>query len=223
MDEEVRWIHFLKLSLLMALAILLEYFSIFLVIIPDLITGNDIVFSNQKVSINHIIIVIVWAIYCGMIVHYSRKKYNFPGNEEVSRISKKNWLIALICLLSCKVITFIDWRTLKIIGEADNKEAYLFITQYLYYFAEVAVVLLIIMFGQKAWETRNNKKSYIPAGGIFLMFTWGIFHFVSRGKGIELWNGISTMIFSFLSGIIYVRLEKKTYLSYLFIAVGYLL
>ena len=37
----------------------------------------------------------------------------------------------------------------------------------------------------------------------------GAFHFVSRGVGLEIWNGISTMIFSVLSGVMYLRLNRK--------------
>ena len=55
--------------------------------------------------------------------------------------------------------------------------------------------------------------------GVLLLF----FHFVSRGVGLEIWNGISTMIFSVLSGVMYLRLNRKCLYSYLFIAIGYLL
>ena len=54
-------------------------------------------------------------------------------------------------------------------------------------------------------ETLLKKESQLPFGGMILAVTWGTFHFVSRGAGIEIWNGISTMIFSVLSGVMYVR------------------
>lgn len=66
-------------------------------------------------------------------------------------------------------------------------------------------------------------ESPVPFGGIILAVTWGVFHFVSRGVGLEIWNGISTMIFSVLSGMMYLNLQKKHLWNYLFIAVGYLL
>ena len=47
--------------------------------------------------------------------------------------------------------------------------------------------------------------------------TWGIFHFVSRGVGIEVWNGISAMIFSVLSGEIYLKLNRRWLHSYQFL------
>ena len=82
---------------------------------------------------------------------------------------------------------------------------------------------MIIIYGQKAFDVRRNRENDFPFGGIVLASTWGIFHFVSRGVGLEIWNGISTMIFSVLIGVMYLRLNKKYLYSYLFIAIGYLL
>ena len=138
-------------------------------------------------------------------------------------IWNKNWVITFSCLICCKILTFIDWHTLKVFGEVQGKNAYQFCAQYLYYLFEVMLVTLIIMYGQKAIETLLKKESPIPFGGIILAVTWGAFHFVSRGAGLEIWNGISTMIFSVLSGVMYLRLNRKCLYSYLFIAVGYLL
>ena len=102
-------------------------------------------------------------------------------------------------------MTFIDWHTLKIVGEA-----------------QVLLVILIIISGQKAIETLLKKESPIPFGGIILAMTWGAFHFVSRGVGLEIWNRISSMMFSVLSGVMYLRLNRQCLYSYLFIAIGYL-
>ena len=68
-----------------------------------------------------------------------------------------------------------------------------------------------------------KKESSIPFGGIILAMTWGAFHFVSRGVGFEIWNGITTMMFSVLSGVMYLKLNRNFLYSYLFIAMGYLL
>ena len=85
------------------------------------------------------------------------------------------------------------------------------------------MILLIIIYDQKSMDGLLGKESPVPFGGIILAATWGVFHFVSRGVGLEIWNGISTMIFSVLSGVMYLNLQKKYLWSYLFIAVGYLL
>ncbi len=47
---------------------------------------------------------------------------------------------------------------------------------YLYYIFEVVLVVLIIIYGQKAIETLLKKESLIPFGGIILAMTWGAIH-----------------------------------------------
>jgi len=121
------------------------------------------------------------------------------------------------------VLTFIDWHTLKIIGESRGQDMSRIVTQYIYYMFEAGLVLLIILYGQKAAEVLLKRESGIPFGGIVLALTWGSFHFISRGVGLELWNGISCMIFSVLSGFMYLKVKRRPAYSYLLIAVGYLL
>jgi hypothetical protein len=41
---------------------------------------------------------------------------------------------------------------------------------------EVMLVILIIIYGQKAIETLLKKESPIPFGSIILAVTWGAFH-----------------------------------------------
>lgn len=158
------------------------------------------------------------------VLAYSRRRYHYPeGRKGSGRIPAKGWKDAWICLALCKVMTFIDWHTLKIIGESRGQDLSRIVTQYIYYIFEVGLVLLIILYGQKAAEVLLGRESCIPFGGILLALTWGMFHFISGGVGIEWWNGISCMIFSILSGLIYLKLKRRPMCSYLMIAVGYLL
>lgn len=221
-SKQIKWTKYLWLSLIIFSAFLLEYFSLF--VIEMFILGMDIFnyTANQR-TMHHFIMVFLWIIYIGSILLYSHKRYAFPIKSNHSVISRKDWIISLLCLFGCKVMTYIDWHTLKVIGEAQGKTVIQFISQYLYYFLEVGIVLLIIIYGHKTFETLYKKEISIPLGGFVLAMTWGIFHFVSRGVGIEVWNGISCVIFSILSGIMYIKLGRNYFYSYLFIAIGYLL
>lgn len=223
MVREVKWTKYLWMSLLSFGAFMLEYLSIF--VIEVLILHVDIQnYTTHQRSIHCIIMAFMWAFFIGALLLFSRKRYHFPVRENnKDKISMKNWIVAFVCLIGCKMMTFIDWHTLKIIGEAQGKTVFQFCTQYLYYIFEVVLIILIIIYGQKAIETLLKKESLIPFGGIILAMTWGAFHFISRGVGLEIWNGISTMIFSVLSGVMYLRLNRKYLYSYLFIAIGYLL
>lgn len=223
MVKEIRWTKYFWLSLLSFGAFMLEYLSIFLIEVTFLHADIQNYTTHQR-SFHCIIMVFMWAVFIGILLLFSRKHYHFPiKTNKADNISLKNWIVALTCFIGCKIMTFIDWHTLKVIGEAQGKTIFQFSAQYLYYIFEVMLVTLIIIYGQKAVETFLKKESPIPFGGIILAMTWGIFHFVSRGVGIEIWNGISTMIFSVLSGEIYLKLNRRWLHSYLFIAMGYLL
>jgi hypothetical protein len=223
MVKEVKWTKYLWMSLLSFGAFMLEYLSIF--VIEVIFLHVDIQnYTMQQRSIHCMIMVFMWAFFISVLLLFSIKYYHFPvkGNKR-DIISLENWIVTLACFIGCKIMTFIDWHTLKIIGEAHGKTVFQFCMQYLYYIFEVMLVFLIIIYGQKAIETLLKKESPIPFGGIILAMTWGVFHFVSRGVGLEIWNGISTMIFSALSGVMYLRLNRKYLYCYLFIAMGYLL
>ena len=223
MVKEVKWTKHLWMSLLSFGAFMLEYLSIF--VIEVIYLHVDIQnYTMQQRSIHCMIMVFMWAFFISVLLLFSGKHYHFPvkGNKR-GIISLENWIVTFACFIGCKIMTFIDWHTLKIIGEAQGKTVFQFCMQYLYYIFEVMLVFLIIIYGQKAIETLLKKESPIPFGGIILAMTWGVFHFVSRGVGLEIWNGISTMIFSILSGVMYLRLNRKCLYSYLFIAIGYLL
>ena len=223
MVKEIRWTKYFWLSLLSFGAFMLELLSIFIIEVPLLHVDIQNYTAHQR-SIHCIIMPFIWAVFIGMQLLFSKKHYRFPmGRIQEDKISLKNWIVTLVCFIGCKLLTFIDWHTLKVIGEAQGKTIFQFSAQYLYYIFEVMLVILIIIYGQKAIETFLKKESSIPFGGIILAMTWGIFHFVSRGVGVEIWNGISTMIFSVLSGEIYLKLNRRWLHSYLFIAMGYLL
>ena len=220
MVKEVKWTKYLWLSLLSFGAFMLELLSIFA--IEVIFLHVDIQnYTMQQRSIHCIIMVFMWAFFIGVLLLFSRKHYHFPEmGSKRDKISSKSWIVTLACFIGCKIMTFIDWHTLKIVGEAQGKTVFQFCAQYLYYIFEVLLVILIIIYGQKAIETLLKKESPIPFGGIILAMTWGAIHFVSRGVGLEIWNGISTMIFSVLSGVMYLRLNRQCLYSYLFIAVA---
>ena len=223
MKIEGKWTSYLGLGLLSFAAVMLELFSIF--VIERMLLHIDIAnYTTGQRSLHSVITACLWAVVILSVLVYSRRRYHYPEDTEKSgRIPSKDWKDAWICLLLCKVMTFIDWHTLKIIGESRGQSLSRIVTQYIYYIFEVGLVLLIILYGQKAAEVLLERESSVPFGGILLALTWGMFHFISRGVGIQWWNGISCIIFSLLSGLMYLKLKRRPICSYLMIAVGYLL
>lgn len=221
MKSSAKWTTYFVLCLLSFSAFLLEYLALGVEILLLQFDPSDYA-PAQKIT-HHILTSVLWAVFLLVVLCYSRKRCAFPAKNRNEKISSADWLVAFLCLFGCKIITFIDWHTLKVIGEFSGKTPLQFCAQYLYYFFEAALLLLVIQFGQKAAEAKLGKESAMPFGGIAAALTWGIFHFVSRGVGIEWWNGISCMLFSVLNGIMYLRLRKNYIYSYFFIAIGYLL
>ena len=131
---------------------MLEYLSIFVIEVTFLHIDMQN-YTMQQRSLHCIIMVFMWAFFIGVLLL-------FQGN----------------IIIGCKIITFIDWHTLKFVGETQGKTVFQFCVQYLYYIFEVMLVILIIIYGQKAIETLLKKESPIPFGSIILAVTWGAFH-----------------------------------------------
>lgn len=133
MVREVKWTKYLWLSLLLFGAFMLEYFSIF--VIEFMILHVDIwnYTVNQR-SVHCMIMVLIWAVVIVMALFFSQRYYHFPSREnKEDHPSLKNWVITFSCLICCKILTFIDWHTLKVFGEVQGKNAYQFCAQYLCY------------------------------------------------------------------------------------------
>lgn len=171
MVGEIRWTKYLWMSLLSFGAFMLEYLSIF--VIEAILLHVDIQnYTAHQRSVHCIIMVFMWAVFIGVLLLFSKRHYSFPvGRISEDKISLKNWIVTLAYFIGCKIMTFIDWHTLKVIGEAQGKTIFQFCAQYLYYIFEVILVTLIVIYGQKAVETFLKKESPIPFGGIILAMT----------------------------------------------------
>ena len=166
MVKEIRWTKYFYLSLLSFGAFMLELLPIFIIEVPLLHVDIQNYTAHQR-SIHCIIMTFIWAVFIGMLLLFSKKHYRLPtGRIQEDKISLKNWIVTLACFIGCKLLTFIDWHTLKVIGEAQGKTIFQFSAQYLYYIFEVMLVTLIIIYGQKAVETFCEHLSGV-AGFLF--------------------------------------------------------
>ncbi|MGM0124949.1 hypothetical protein IGI37_002343 [Enterococcus sp. AZ194] len=212
---------YLVLSFVIFLLFMLELFSLG-ILEPLLFKVTYINYSNSQKGGHWIMAAILWLISSSCVIAYGNQLTEKISYLSYQKLEQKNWIIVGFLLIICKIITFIDWQTLKVIGEFQKKNnLYLFTTQYLYYFIEIFLVLLIVIFAQKAFELWQGKTSTTPFGGLFLALTWGAFHFISTGG--DLWNGFSCMVFSIICGFAYLYLIRNIPLFYLFLCVGYLL
>lgn len=114
-----------------------------------------------------IIISIIWAVFTLILVRASKRKYGFDvmGFRDKPEVSKV--IIAIILVVLGIVVQSIIAGRIKLIHEFTSKTLVAFLFQYVYYFLEVGLFILIIIFGQKFGEMLfGNKK--LPWGEFLL-------------------------------------------------------
>jgi len=77
------------------------------------------------------------------------------------------------------------------------------VAQYVYYFFESELVVLVTALFQRAGELWS-KKSSVPWGGIGLLLTWGGAHFLSHPEG-----ALYTTIYAMVIGSVYLLSSKN--------------
>ena len=191
--------------------------------------GYDTVKSYTTLQniIHWFIICAVWIFGIWYVVREAAKKSdvdlykNFKENSLVKgakEMSVVQWGLLITGTVLCLISTWIDWDGSKFLAELKSK-GFLLPIQYLYYFVEVAMVLLIIVFGQYAFE-KWFKNDKIPYGGILVALTWGLGHWMTKGS---LGVGIYTAVGGFVFGGAYLLTNRNIKLSYLFLCIMFIL
>jgi membrane protease YdiL (CAAX protease family) len=198
-------------------------------VIENNVYGYDFRSFNMWQSILHwTLTIIVWTLgglyvvrECARksgvdLIKNFREKSLIQGAKEMSLLQ---WVLLIAGTVLCLISTWIDWNGSKVIREFRGKGAVLFTFQYLYYLAEVFLVLLIIVFGQYAFE-KWFKNDKIPYGGIVVALTWGLGHWLTKGSLV---TGIYTAIGGFVFGGAYLLTRRNLRLSYLFLCIMFIL
>ncbi len=92
------------------------------------------------------------------------------------------------------------------------------LVQVAYYFAELAVIVLIIAFGQRAGEGWFRPK-WVPWGGIVLAMTWGLVHFLTQDTA----TGVYGIALSLVMGSVHVLTGKNLLITYPILLVMFIL
>lgn len=145
-----------------------------------------------------------------------REKSFISGAKE---LSFGRWILLISGTVISLIASWIDWDGSKVLREFRSRGIILFTFQYLYYFVEVFLVLLVIVFGQYAFE-KWFKNDKIPYGGIVVALTWGLGHWIAKGS---LATGIYIAIEGFVFGGAYLLTERNLKLSYLFLCIMFIL
>ncbi|TQI66300.1 hypothetical protein [Clostridium sp. KNHs216] len=161
-----------------------------------------------------IITSVTWGLIGFFIVKYANK-YDTSFFKNKGNIKAWQWLVTAACIILVLASQFIDWNGFKVIQEFYAKGIIKFVFQYIYYFFETFLFMLIIIFGQRACELWFKRET-IPYGGVIVALTWGMAHWATKG----LLAGIALGRFRLL---LWCSLpsSKSKYKNYIFGAVHY--
>lgn len=211
---------FLNLALLSFLGLGME---VVIIVLETIIYGINTDEYTYSMSCMHLIYtILVWTAFIVGLIKYSKRKYSYDIMKNCTKPSSKQIAAALGILIVMTIWQYIDWNGIKIIKEFEHNGMLKGILQHIYYFFEIGLVTLIIIFGQKYGENRfkvNIRKSLIPWGGLLLMITWGAVHMLTK----DVMVGVEGMIWSLVFGITYLVLRKNTKLTYLFVTLMFIL
>lgn len=176
-------------------------------------------YSEIQRIIHWLLTSLCWGTIAILLVRNAKKKLSLHVISKM-KPTKQGIVISIVLVFICIVLNAFDWGTLKVIGEFQKKGILLFTFQYIYYLFEVVLVFLIVVFGQKFFETLVKRTSLIPWGSLVLCCTWGAVHILTKGS---ISTGIGVMIFAFLYGIIYLLLNRNSRYAYWAMVIAFII
>lgn len=151
-----------------------------------------------------------WIITCALwggvswgLIHTAKKSYGFDLFRRGNKVAVWQWILIAAFIIGSLIVSYVDWNGSKLIKEFSSNGLVKFIFQYLYYVFETALVMLILIFGQMAFEKWFHREN-IPYGGIIVAITWGIGHFFTK----DIWTGIASMLSGLAFGSVYLLLNR---------------
>lgn len=168
------------------------------------------------------IVIVLWLIGIVFLFRWLKKK---DVIEELISINKGLEILPLVILAivasiliaALESIMFTEripqfYREYQIFYKYYGSKALIIsIFQNIYYFVEAVLIVLLLSFIQRAGEILF-KKHNIPYGGIGLLMTWGVVHFIGG-----LVNGLVISGFCIILGWLFIKAKKSWWPSLLFV------
>lgn len=142
----------------------------------------------------------------------------YPGVVGYYMVRISNFLV-ILCVAFVLTASYLDWGGSKVLAELESNGALKFTFQYLYYLFETALFLLIIVYGQKAFEKWIHREN-IPYGGIVVALTWGMAHWLTKGS---LSAGLFSAVSGFCFGVVYLLLNRNIKWTYVVLCIMFIL
>ncbi len=206
---------FLKLALYTFCVMALE---IVLLFVESILYGTSQIYQLgiRAVTIHWSVTYLLWGVGALLLCYYSKKKgFNLLAIKATPS-AKSLFIVAALFItkLLLSLISF-DFRLKPFVEYITFMKLYAnlgvlaFILQYIYYAFEALLILLSIVFGQKAGEILFIKVN-IPWGGLFLALTWGLVH-IFTGTVI---SGLFSMVCAIIFGTTFLLLKNNIRYAY---------
>ena len=216
-DGKLAW-GFLGMSFLSFCGLGLEVLIMF-EIEPRLYGVEVNAWSESQYIMHWIFTCIVWIIVGALLLVLTKKKMKFDPLSIKSSVKLLPAILSFVLFLGMLIISYLGWNGLKILKELNNLGLARFIFQYIYYVVETLLVILIIVFAQKAGELWF-KNPLIPYGGIFVALTWGLVHMLTKG---DVLTGIIVAIGGLIFGSMYILMGKDLRKAFPLICLAFIL
>ncbi|MBQ7767052.1 MAG: hypothetical protein IJ397_09435 [Lachnospiraceae bacterium] len=122
-------------------------------------------FTTAECIIHWTVTIITWLVVAYLIIKSAGKNLGFELKGTSAKWTPVGIIASCVLVGLMLVINYVDVGGLKIIHEFHRLGALKFTFQHLYYFAEVILFTLIIVFGQNALEKLFRKQN-VPYGAI---------------------------------------------------------
>ncbi len=152
---------------------------------------------------------ILWGAVSWYIVQFAKKTYRFDIFQKGSKVAVWQWLLLAVIVAGSLILSYFDWNGSKVLKEFYANGPLKFVFQYIYYFFETILVLLILVFSQNAFETWFRRRN-IPYGGIIAAATWGTAHFFTK----DFSTGIITVLSGLAFGSVYLLVNRDIRKAY---------
>lgn len=176
-------------------------------------------FTKTEDVMHWILTCIVWGLVAFFILKSAKKKTEFSMKPLAEKLTLRRWVRSMLLLCLLIALDFYDWGGFKPYLEYQHKGMVLYTFQVIYYFFEMLLVTLIIIFAQHAFEKWfHNAK--IPFGGLFVGLSWGLAHIFTKGSLII---GLEGMLVGVVFGRIYLLMNRDAKKTYLLLALAFIL
>lgn len=183
--------------------------------------------DSLQMFVHWLAVSILWCAAAGLLCAWA-KKQGLAEHNGAQSPKAPAVLAAFLLAAICAGASAISWGGFKPLMEYRSLSEHFygagvpaFVFQYLYYLAESALILLLIVFGQRWGEAafRFKNTALVPWGGLLCGLTWGLAHMYTQSLG----TGLALWAVTVLYGAAYLLLRKNIRWAYAAVAAMFLL